>query len=230
MSKYVPGGYLFAGSPARAGRVLLGQTENGPAANGKFGRLWVIEDAFEFLDPTHRPALTGAVTSAGKVFQDVRSVRLTEDAFAGWLATFNAIKQWESWHVHGAWIRSVNPRFAPNIRDNFEAAARITEAQREKALLDRARLVDSLRSYLTGDAFMCLPTAWALAPLRTAPAPDLARNRIKDLTLCSIAGLARAPQVSIPTAADPIGLSFIAASGQDLWLLELTESLGALAI
>jgi len=212
----------------RAGRVLLGQAGRASGTGGRFEKLWVVEDAFDFLDPSHRPGLRTAVSSVRKAFGDVRHVRLTDDALGRWLATFNALKQWEAWRVHGDWIRAVNPHFAANIRQNFEAAARVTDAERESASLERERLLDSLRPYLTDDACLCLPSAWAVAPFKTAPAAELAANRIKDLTLCSIAGLARAPQVSVPTAADPaIGLSFVAAFGQDLRLLELAESLTA---
>ena len=76
---------------------------------------------------------------------------------------------------------------------------------------------------------LCLPTAWTIAPLKTASADELATNRRKDLTLGAVAGLLGAPQVSIPivTESYAIGLSLIAAPGEDLPLLALAESLAA---
>src|SRR5262245_59103211 len=104
--------------PGRAGRVLLGRPAKRSGGRGGVGRLWVVEDALDFVDADHRQALRAAVASAARVFDDVQRVRLSEDGLADWLATFNAIKQWEAWREHGAWIRAVNPRFAPNIREN----------------------------------------------------------------------------------------------------------------
>ena len=74
---------------------------------------------------------------------------------------------------------------------------------------------------------LCLPSAWTIAPLKTAPAEELAANRVKDLTLGSVASLAGAPQISIPVIIDAyaLGLSFLAAPGEDERLLALAELL-----
>jgi Asp-tRNA(Asn)/Glu-tRNA(Gln) amidotransferase A subunit family amidase len=74
------------------------------------------------------------------------------------------------------------------------------------------------------------PWRFSQAPkLKTASADELSTNRKKDLTLGAVAGLLGAPQVSIPivTASHAIGLSLIAAPGDDLPLLALAESLSA---
>src|SRR5262245_61555606 len=128
-----------AGMLARAGRVLLAQTSQGTA--GRFETLWAIDDAFGMVDPRYAPGLEEAVRAAGRVFAGTRRMRLPGDALAGWLATFNALKQWEAWQVHGGWIRAVDPDLAPNIQANFEAAARVTDNQRRAAALERDRLV-----------------------------------------------------------------------------------------
>ena len=86
-----------------------------------------------------------------------------------------------------------------------------------------------LLPHLAPGTALCLPTAWTIAPLKTASAEALATNRRKDLTLGSVAGLLGAPQVSIPIATEryAIGLSLIAAPGEDLPLLALADMLAA---
>ncbi len=206
------------------GRALLGRHDTG--ADG-FTTLWAIDDAFGLVDPRHASGLQDALTAAERAFSEVRHIRLSDDALARWFAAFTPIKQWEAWRAHGSWIRAVNPDFAPDIRANFESASRVTEAQRGSAALERDRLVAALTPYLTGDAVLCLPSAWSAAPLRSAPTGELAHNRVEDLTLCAIAGLARAPQLSVPVPQTgyAIGLSFMAAPGDDLRLLALAERL-----
>ena len=73
------------------------------------------------------------------------------------------------------------------------------------------------------------PQAWTIAPLKTAPADELAANRVKDLTLGSVASLSGSPQVSMPIVSDTyaIGLSFLGAPGEDARLLALAERLTA---
>ena len=209
------------------GRILLGR--DGETAAPGFTTLHVIEDAFGLVDRRYAGRLDAAVASRSRAFKTVNRVRLGDDALASWFRVFTALKQWEAWQVHGHWIRTVNPDFASNIRANFESASRVTEETRRQAAIERDRLVTTLARYLTADAVLSVPSTWTIAPLRTASAEALAENRVRDLTLCSIAGLARAPQVSVPVREDDyaIGLSFIAAPGEDARLLELAEALAA---
>ena len=138
-------------------------------------------------------------------------------------------KQWEAWQAHGQWIRAVHPHFAPSIEASFESAARLTNADRRRALVERDRLMGTLRRHLDGDAVLCLPSASTLAPLKTASAEEFAANRVKDLTLGSVASLSGAPQVSIPVVTESyaIGLGLLAAPGNDARLLALTELLAS---
>jgi amidase len=87
----------------------------------------------------------------------------------------------------------------------------------------------TLRRHLEGDTVLGLPRAWTIAPLKTAPAEELAANRVKDLTLGSVASLSGSPQVSIPVVTESyaIGLGLLAAPGHDARLLALAELLAS---
>jgi amidase len=210
---------------ARCGRVLLG----GKGTAHGFQTLGVLADAFDLVDNRLVEPLRAKVKSIQSVFATMREIRLSEDGLQTWLGTFRTLKQWEAWQAHGEWIRAVHPHFAPNIEASFESASRITDAERRRALDERERLMGTLRRHLEGDTVLCLPSAWTIAPLKTAPAEELAANRVKDLTLGSVASLSGSPQVSIPVVTESyaIGLGLLAAPGNDTRLLALAELLAS---
>jgi amidase len=194
-----------------------------------FQTLGVLADAFDLVDSRFVGQLRAKVKSIQGVFSTMREIRLSDDGLHTWLDTFRTLKQWEAWQAHGQWIRAVHPHFAPNIEGSFESASRLTEADRDRALAERDRLIGTLRRHLDGVTVLCLPSAWTIAPLKKASAEELAANRVKDLTLGSVASLSGAPQVSIPVVTESyaIGLGLLAAPGNDARLLALTELLAS---
>ena len=173
---------------ARCGRVLLG--EEGTAHG--FQTLRVLADAFDLVDDRLVGSLRMKVKSIQGIFATTREIPLSEDRLQTWLDTFRTLKQWEAWQAHGQWIRAIHPHFAPNIESSFESASRLTDADRRRALEERDVLIGTLRRHLDEDTVLCLPSAWTVAPLKTAPAEELAANRVKDLTLGSVASLSGA--------------------------------------
>jgi amidase len=80
---------------------------------------------------------------------------------------------------------------------------------------------------LRGNAVLALPSAPGIAPLRNSPAKEIDTLRSRALPMLCIAGLARLPQVSLPLATlagCPLGLSLIAARGNDTMLLALARA------
>jgi amidase len=80
-----------------------------------------------------------------------------------------------------------------------------------------------------------MPTTPALAPLKGTIAPR-GRSATGDyyprtLSLTSLAGIGRLPQVSLPLAESsgsvPVGLSLLAANGRDAFLLGVEERVAA---
>jgi len=206
---------------ARCGRVLLQSAETAPG----FRTLGILGDAFDMVDERCVALLRAKVDSIQSAFTATREVKLGN--LQSWLDTFRTLKQWEAWRAHGDWIRAVHPRFAPNIEASFQSASTISETARRRALEDRARLLDALQALLPPDAVLCVPSAWTIAPLKMASAEELATNRVKDLTLGSVASLAGVPQVSVPVVSGhvAIGLSLLAVAGSDARLLALAERL-----
>ena len=76
---------------------------------------------------------------------------------------------------------------------------------------------------------LCLPTAPTEAPFLDASREELAKYRRRTFLFTALAGLARLPQATIPAAhagRPPIGISLIAARGQDRALLRLASEIG----
>jgi amidase len=77
----------------------------------------------------------------------------------------------------------------------------------------------------------CIPTVPSSAPAKASIAQDRTGSYYrKALSLTSLAGIGRLPQVSMPLAAtadSPVGLSLLGAHGQDLFLLAAAEAIGS---
>ena len=96
-----------------------------------------------------------------------------------------------------------------------------------RANLRREKYYRGLQNLLGPHDLLCLPTTPAPAPLkgtlgddRTSPA--LQTYYPRTLSLTAIAGLGKLPQVSLPLAdlnGAPLGLSLLAAHGNDAFLL-----------
>jgi amidase len=85
-----------------------------------------------------------------------------------------------------------------------------------------------MEAILRDNAVLALPSAPGIALPRNSPLQEQDGLRARALPMLCIAGLARLPQVSLPLATldgCPLGLSVIAARGNDTMLLELAKRL-----
>jgi amidase len=92
----------------------------------------------------------------------------------------------------------------------------------------RGEIERRMAEMLGGRTVLALPSAPGIALLRNSPAKALDDLRARALPILCIAGLAGLPQVSLPLAqldGCPLGLSLIAARGNDTMLLELAGRL-----
>src|SRR5262245_5092272 len=108
---------------SRCGCVLLGGADTA-GERGRFQMLSILDDAFDMVDARFAEGLRQAAARVAQAFARARHVRLGERGLAPWLDAFSALKQWEAWQVHGAWIRATRPRFAASIQKNFAGGQR----------------------------------------------------------------------------------------------------------
>jgi amidase len=145
--------------------------------------------------------------------------------------TYSALQWAEIESCLGAWIESTKPAFGPEASQNFDLVKSLDRRRVKPAAQRRDEYFRRLKSFLGPKDLLCMPTTPALAPLKGTIAP---RGRAaasdyypRTLSLTSVAGIGRLPQVSLPLAETsggvPVGLSLLAANGRDAFLLSVIK-------
>lgn len=219
----------FARDPAlleRVGRVLL--QDDKPASTP--GLLLLAQDAFALVDDAVADALQPAVQRLSALLGRPQTVTVSSEGLPQWFQVFRRLQGAEAWAQHREWITRVKPAFGPGVRERFEWAATVTAGEVAPLQERRADIARRMADMLVNDAVLVLPTVHAIAPLRNTPAAELDEFRGRAMSLLCIAGLARLPQISLPLAkldGCPLGLSLVAARGNDTMLLDIARRVAA---
>jgi amidase len=212
----------------RAGDVLLPADRPGIALS----RLYVARDAFAIADAAVADTVRAALSRAAVPIAAELDLATELGGLGEWLARFRRLQPREIWAIHGAWIEARKPKFGPEIAERF-ALARSVSATPEGDDRDfRARVAAHLDRVLGLDGVLLTPTAGTIAPRLDMGKEELAQFRDRTLSLTSIAGLGRLPQVQIPAGlvdGAAVGLSLIGPRGSDRALLRLAERIAPLA-
>ncbi len=160
-----------------------------------------------------------------KTFIDkTESARIFRGDPAEWREAFRLLQAREAWQADGAWITKHKPKLGPDVQERFDIASKVTDAQLEGPRRLREEVTAAMADLLADGAVLCLPSSPVPAPKRDASLEVLGDVRLRTMALTCVAGLARLPQISIPAGKvgdAPVGLSFIAAQGEDMMLLAL---------
>ena len=191
-------------------------------------RLLVAQDAFAFADDGATAALKPALDKAIALIGKPENVTVGDEPLTQWMDYFRFPQGAEAWEAHGEWIMRVNPQFGPAIQGRFDWARTIAPADVARARARREQIARRMAEMLQGDAVLALPSAPGIALPRNSGPAVVDALRARALPMLCIAGLARLPQVSLPLATlegCPLGLSLIAARGNDTMLLALAKKL-----
>ncbi|MBI3041345.1 MAG: amidase [Betaproteobacteria bacterium] len=217
----------FAREPGvfeRVGRVLLRDAAPARAPS----RLLVAQDAFAFADETAAAALNPALDKVAALIGAPQYVAAGDEPLTAWGDYFRFPQGAEAWECHREWVTRVKPTFGPAVGPRVAWAAKV--APHDVARARREEIAQRMDALLRDDAVLALPSAPGIAPLRNSP-PDVVDGvRSRALPMLCIAGLARLPQVSLPLATldgCPLGLSLIAARGNDTLLLALARAISS---
>ncbi|MGF1607914.1 MAG: amidase [Kiloniellales bacterium] len=216
----------------RAGAVLLDDVADEQATPSG---LLLAEDAFELAETGARSALAPLVDRLEAQLGRAERVTLGEPGggLEQWMLRFRHLQAREIWAQHGAWIEREKPRFGPEIQERFDWARSVPQSAVAEAAPQREAFTERMESLLRGGRVLCLPSTPGIAPLLNAGTAELQQHRSRVLSLTSIAGLARLPQVTLPLAqmeGCPLGLSLIAARGGDALLLAFAERFAETAV
>lgn len=209
----------------RVGRVLLGDAAAAPAP----GRLLWAADAFERAGPAVGAALQASIVKVETVLGKAEAVTVSADGLDEWgMNVFRVIQAHEAWQSLGAWITEHKPALGPGVKERFAWASTVDRAALLAAASKREEIARRMDRLLAGNTVLVLPASPGIAPKIGAPAAEIDDFRARALAILCIAGLARLPQVSLPMATldgCPLGLSLVAARGNDTLLLELARKL-----
>lgn len=213
----------FARDPAlmrTIGRVLL--ADHAPAAAPS--RLVIASDAFLRAEPAAAQSLMALIEGISEQFAGTESITLAEDGLEAWMQSFRILQGAEIWATHREWLASLGPDFSVDIRERFKWVSTITADAVASAQAHRSTIRNRLDALLADHHVLALPTTPGTAPFLSTPVPELEAWRNRALGLLCIAGHAGLPQINLPlTRLDgrPLGLSLVAARGQDTLLLDL---------
>jgi amidase len=205
-----------AATLARVGRVLLPPAKVSSLPQ----RMLIADDAWSLASDEVRQGLAGTLQAAQGRFGQVAHTTLAAEGLLAWQQAFRVIQGREVWKAHGDWITKTGPRFGPDIDERFRWASTIGADEARAAAVERARITAQLDALLD-DAVLCIPTVSFVAPLKGSP--TAAEDRTRALCLLCIASLAGLPQLTMPVLSASgcaVGMSFIAARGKDIALLE----------
>jgi len=201
----------------KVGEVLFNETRS-TNANASF---FFLKEAFDLLP-----------TSVAKQAKDAISLRLGKNAIPtieigncelkDWAEIFRVIQAGEIWAEHGAWASDHLDEMGPGVKDRFEAARSITEAQKMTARSEREKVIARMNQILTENTYLILPTVIDIAPRLDSSPKELDDFRKNSFQLLCIAGLCGLPQVTLPllTIQDaPFGVSILAKQNMDMPLL-----------
>ncbi len=218
----------------RAMGVLLGGER--PSADRPI-TIHLVSEAFALVDPEIARALEASVDRLRKVFElAVRETSLGELLesdqavdLSTWLDTFRLLRGAEVDSCLGPWVAATHPKFGPAAAAGFELIRQLDRTQVGDAVRKREHLCRQLRQALGPRDLLCIPTAPTVAPIKGTASHDRHGDFYsRTLSLTAIAGIARLPQVSMPLAdvsGVPVGLSLVAAHGEDMWLLQVAREI-----
>lgn len=228
---------IFAQSADVLAKVALVLLAVPPVSVNKPRTIHLIREAFTLADAAVHDALSDPLLRLREVFGGaIRQSSLQDlvagdpgDGFATWVDTFCVIQWAEIKSCLGAWIANAKPEFGPGIAASFQLINELDRQRVAEAMQRREQYFRALNESLGPDDLLCIPTTAALAPRKGDP-PSRSSSGSgyypRLLSLTSVAGIGRLPQVSFPIAdADgvPVGLSLLARHGKDSFLLEVAK-------
>lgn len=196
------------------------------------GKIYICQDLFNLADLDVVNELTKSIRILEQYYQsNMKSVNNKDidnnfdHSTNSWANTFRTILCAETWNSLGDWINENNLEFGKTTYVDFSEIKSMNRDQIALAIKNRALQFRMLNNFLYPNNLLCFPTTPTVAPLlQQNQSTDYIRLRPTQCISC----LGNLPQVTLPVSnvkGAPIGLSFMAANGQDAFLLSVVKQL-----
>jgi amidase len=214
----------------KVGETLLGESASNLRKKPKY---YLLKETFQLVPDTIAACLKKKILTLFSK-ESVGEVSISPETLAQWAETFRIVQASEIWKEHGQWAEQHLTEFGPGIKERFEIAKSLNPQVIAVAQAEKNRIEKYLRDLLNSlsdentEAILILPSTGCVAPLLTSTAAELEQVRKQLFQLLCIAGLGGLPQVSLPISqyeGAPLGLSLIANTQQDLFLLSIAKGL-----
>lgn len=136
------------------------------------------------------------------------------------------------WNSVGAWIEAYQPEMGPRIREGMDHHKHFDRSTLNNALYLKEQMFSKIKQFMKPSDLFCFPTVARITPLKGEL--DNTQKRMdyymRTMSLTSFAGVACLPEISIPVATIrniPLGLSIVAATREDEFLLAAAKNLFA---
>lgn len=197
--------------------------------SNKVGKVYIFAEYFNHLEPSVKNRYDRALQR----IQDngIELVELSADwlDIPLWIDTLRHIQWWELYQAHGRWIDDNIDTFGLEIKGRLQQIATVSEQDYRKYQGIRRVLTDKINDVLGPEKLVLLPTASDVAPLKNCTIEQFRAFRMRLMQHVCLATVAGLPQVNIPlddNQGAPLGLSLMAAGGQDSRLLSALSVLG----
>lgn len=237
---------ILASSPDVLARVALVLLACEDTSGEELGTIYLLKEAFSIADPDVRQSLEDPLRRMRSYFggrlhdTSIREIDGGTEASEGtdfqtWHDTYGVLQWAEIESCLGAWVEATKPAFGPEAAQNFDLVKRLDRRRVRPAAQRREEYFRKLKAFLGPNDLLCMPTTPALAPLKGTIAPRghsaVGAYYPRALSLTSVAGIGRLPQVSLPLAQSsggvPVGLSLLAANDRDAFLLSVVKRVAA---
>jgi amidase len=211
----------------KVGHVLL----DGDRVDGKVERVVLAQDIFIHSEASADQTLWRALGRLSGLLPAPEHKEIVGEEIADWRNAFRIIQGFEIQSTLLPFIEAHKDEvnLGPGIKERFEAAVAITQAEVDEAAALRGEIVQRLLALVPAGTVIVMPTTPTLPPERDIPdGASFAEFRTLTLGSTCLAGHAGLPQVSLPAglaAGCPVGLSFIGWRGGDETLLDLAVKL-----
>jgi amidase len=200
----------------------------------------LIPEAFQLCDPEVKTALEAPLEKLRSRFGKricSTSLRLIDEEKGApelelWREIYRMLQGAEAQSCLGAWVATADAEFGPLIRQAFEMSRSLDRTAVAKMIRRRETYFRRMNSFLSNRDLLCIPTSPCPAPIKgSIKSREQAGHSYsyypRTLSLTSLSGVARLPQVTLPVAevsGAPVGLSFLARTGEDAFLLGCVQS------